>query len=619
MISFFRLFESWVSPFRNPPDLPVAKNGFELLFFFVKQVKWPFLVVLILGCCTALIEVSIFSFVGEIVDLLSEGARSSFLTTHFYTLSGMGLVLVLLRPLVAFLSALIEEQVIVPGFYNLVRWQSHQELMKQSLGFFQDDFSGRLSAKVWQSGQAAGDFLVTLLQTTWYITVYALATLLLIGHMDWRLGALVCVWLGLFSVLSYFFVPRVRAAAKRVANGASGVSGHLVDTYTNIQTVKLFGSTSDENRSLRSAFDRYLERLTSFTRLLTSVRTLMAMMGGTMMGAIAFLALWLWQGGQITTGEVAFALSLILRLNLLLGRLMSQLNNLFRSFGSFQDSMETVIKPVAVTDIENAQELGRVSGRIVFRNVSFHYGKANGIIEDFSLDVKAGERIGLVGPSGAGKSTLVNLLLRFYDVEAGEVLIDDRDVRSVTQQSLRNAVGLVTQDTSLMHRSVGDNILYGRPDASHDQLIAALKKAQALSFVEGLVDKAGRRGLEAHVGERGVKLSGGQRQRLAIARVLLKDAPILVLDEATSALDSEIEAAIQENLAALMQDKTVLAIAHRLSTIAHMDRLVVLDQGRIVQQGTHSDLLKQPEGLYARLWRRQSDGFLDFSSGAKSS
>lgn len=618
MFPIFRLFESWVFPFKEAEELPRARSGFATLFFFVKQVKWPFLLMLVLGGVTALVEVSIFSFVGEIVDLLNTSTRETFLSSEAYFLIGMALVLVLLRPLVVFASALLEEQVITPGFFNLVRWQSHHELMRQSLGFFQDEFSGRLSAKVWQAGNSAGDFMVTLLQTTWYIAVYAIATLLLVGEMDWRLAAVTCVWLMLFSVLSYLFVPRIRSAARQMANSASGVSGHLVDTYTNIQTVKLFGSSSRENESLRTAYDKYIGKQLQFTRLLTGVRSLMSVMGGAMMVLIALTALWLWQGGFISTGEVAFALSLVLRLNLLLGRLMGQLNNLFRSYGSFQDSMDTIIKPVTLEDRADAIEMPRVQGAISFENVSFHYGKKGGILDDFSLSVQPGERIGIVGPSGAGKSTLVNLLLRFYDVEAGRILIDGLDVRDVTQQSLRQQFGMVAQDTSLLHRSVGDNVLYGKPEASDAEVKAALEQAHALEFVQGLKDKRDRSGLEAHVGERGVKLSGGQRQRLAIARVLLKDAPILVLDEATSALDSEVEAAIQDNLARLMEGKTVLAIAHRLSTISQMDRLIVLNEGKIVQQGTHDQLVAQEGGLYARLWQRQSDGFLDVDADVMS-
>ncbi|MEP0232579.1 ABC transporter ATP-binding protein [Roseibium sp.] len=580
------------------------------LLYFVRQARWPFIAMLVLGGLTAGIEASIYTFIGQIVDILQAGERESFFETHGATLVGMAFVVLVVRALVAILTALVEEQSIVPGFFNLVRWQSHQRVMKQSLSYFQEDFSGRISAKVWQAGQAAGDFMSSLLQTVWYIAVYALTTLLLIGELDWRLGAAVGIWLIGFSFVARYFIPKVRAEAKRVANAGSGVSGRLVDTYTNIQTVKLFGTREGEEQGVLRTYDGFLSRLRVFTRTLTSVRSVMVSFSGLMIVIIAGMALSFWQQGLVSTGDVAFCLGLVLRLNLLLNRLMGQLNGLFRNIGTLQDSMELIVKPIDVLDAPSALELEVSSGAVSFENIRFHYGKAEGVIEQLSLRINPGERIGIVGPSGAGKTTLVNLLLRFYDLESGRVLIDGQDISQVSQQSLRSSIGLVTQDTSLLHRSIKENILYGRPDAGEEEMRKAAKRAHAMDFIEGLEDKKGRRGFAAHVGERGVKLSGGQRQRIAIARVLLKDAPILVLDEATSALDSEIEAAIQENLAELMSEKTVIAIAHRLSTIASMDRLIVMDKGEIVQQGTHKELLNEEEGLYFQLWSRQSGGFL---------
>lgn len=615
MLPLFRLFESWIDPFRSPPADEIPHGGLRFLMYFVLQVRWPFVAMLVLGILSAFVEVAVFNFLGRLVDLLEGSDRSSFLADHWWTLIGMVAVVVLLRPLVNSLTALVEEQTIVPGFFNLVRWQAHQQVMRQSLGYFHDDLAGRLSQKVMQAGISAGDFMTNLLQVAWFIFVYAITTLVLVTELDVRLGGIVGLWLLSFVLVARYLIPRVREKAKDTANSYSGVMGRLVDTYTNIQSVKLFGSAKEENLGSQQSFRAFIEALKEFTRLLTTIRVVMSLLNGVMIVAITAMALQIWQSGGISTGHVAFALSLVLRLNILLNRLFNQMNGLFRNFGAMQDSMETIVKPVLLTDKQGAIELTAVDGGVVFERVQFHYGKTNGVIDNLSLVIEPGERVGLVGPSGAGKSTLASLLLRFYDVEAGRILIDGRDLRGVTQESLRRSIGMVTQDPSLLHRSIRENILYGRPKASEEELIQATRKAHAFEFVQNLEDKRGRKGFDAFVGERGVKLSGGQRQRIAIARVLLKDAPILVLDEATSALDSEVEAAIQENLQGLMSGKTVIAIAHRLSTIAELDRLIVMENGRIVQQGAHDELLKDETGLYAQLWRRQSGGFLQAMPG----
>jgi len=588
----------------------MPRGGIAFLFYFVRQVRWPFLAMLVLGGASAFVEVAIFNFLGTLVDLLETGNRETFFSDHGWTLIGMAVVVIIVRVIINSLTALVEEQTVVPGFFNLVRWQCHQRVMKQSLSYFQDDLAGRLSQKVLHSGMSAGDFMINLLQVAWFIVVYALTTLVLVADLDIRLGLLVALWLACFAVAARIFVPRVRVAAKDLAHAYSGVTGRLVDTYTNIQSVKLFGSVAEENRGARGAVEIFLDKMKVFTRLLTSIRMTMSLVNGVLIVSIAGTALMIWQDGGISTGHVAFALSLILRLNILLNRLFNQLNGLFRQFGSMQDSMETVVRPIALSDVPEAGDLRVSKGAIRFEDVRFHYGKSGGVIDHLNLTIHPGERVGLVGPSGAGKTTVTSLLLRFYDVESGRVLIDGQDIRTVRQESLRQSIGMVTQDPSLLHRSIRENILYGRPAASEDELMEAAGRAHALSFIETLEDKRGRKGFDAFVGERGVKLSGGQRQRIAIARVLLKDAPILVLDEATSALDSEVEAAIQENLQQLMAGKTVIAIAHRLSTIAAMDRLIVMDRGRIVQEGTHQSLLEDEKGLYAQLWRRQSGGFL---------
>nr|WP_179956093.1 MULTISPECIES: ABC transporter ATP-binding protein [unclassified Pannonibacter] len=584
-------------------------SALAFLRLYVWQCRWPFLLMLILGGLTAAIEAGIYSFIGTIVDMLDAAEPGRLFADHGLTLLGMAFVVLVLRTLVAAGTALVEEQTVIPGFNNLIRWQAHNRIMEQSLGFFHDEFAGRISSKVWQSGQAAGEFMVTLLQVVWYIIVYAAATMVMLGDLDWRLAVMVALWLAAFVVIARIYVPRIREQSKANAHAASGLTGRLVDTYTNIQTVKLFGNRVGEEHGMRQQFGEYLAVLVRFTRNLTEVRALMSLLSGVMMVAIAGFALHLWQQGSLTTGDVALSLGLVLRLNLLLGRMLGQLNGLFRLFGTLQDSVELISRPVTVTDRPDARALERTRGSVAFDAVTFHYGKGDGVLDRLSFEVRPGEKIGIVGPSGAGKSTLATLLLRFHDVEGGRVLIDGQDVRELTQASLRAQIGMVAQDTSLMHRSIRDNILYGRPSATEAELRAAAAQAHALGFIEELVDHKGRRGFDAHVGERGVKLSGGQRQRIAIARVLLKNAPILILDEATSALDSEVEAVIQENLAPLMVGKTVLAIAHRLSTIAAMDRLLVMDGGRIVEQGSHEALLARG-GLYADLWARQSGGFL---------
>ncbi|WP_343035947.1 ABC transporter ATP-binding protein [Hongsoonwoonella zoysiae] len=609
MTPIFRWFESRIDPFAKRPDQPMPRDVLAFLRFFVAQARWVFVTMLVLGGLTALIEAMLYVFVGWLIDLMGEGGRATFFADHWPLLFTMAATVVIFRTLVATLTALVEEQAVVPGFFNLVRLQSHDRVMRQSMAYFQDEFAGRVSQKVWQAGQAAGDFMVSLLQVSWYIVVFAISTFALFAGLDWVFGALIVVWVAVFALAARFFVPRIRVRARNVSHAASGVTGRLVDTYSNIQTVKLFGDQSHEEEGMRRGYLNFLDRLKTFTRTLTAARFFMSGASGIMMATIGGFAVSAWQRGTLTPGDVAIVLGLMLRLNILLNRLMNQLNGLFRNLGTLQDSAEMITREVTVTDEADAPVLKVREGRIAFRDVTFDYGREDGVLQGLTLAIEPGERVGIVGRSGAGKSTLVNLLLRFYDVDRGLIEVDGQDVSKVTQGSLRGAIGMVTQDTSLLHRSIRENIAYGRPDADEEAIRKAARRAHADGFIDELSDRRGRRGLDAHVGERGVKLSGGQRQRIAIARVLLKDAPILVLDEATSALDSEIEAAIQESLSELMQGKTVIAIAHRLSTIAAMDRLVVMDEGRIVEEGTHQDLLARG-GLYADLWKRQSGGFL---------
>jgi ATP-binding cassette subfamily B multidrug efflux pump len=518
-------------------------------------------------------------------------------------------LIAVVRFVVALLTALTDQQIITPGFYNLVRWQSYMHVARQSLSFFQNDFSGRIVTKVWSGGQATGDLVTSLMESVWFVGIYSVSTLVLIGGLDWRLAAVIFVWVGVFSLLARYFVPRIRYHSKETAEAASMLSGRMVDAYSNIQTLRLFGRDDANDRYMRQGFDIFQQTTLMFTRFITGVRASMALLSGVMITSMAALCIDLWLDGRISSGAVAFTLALVLRLNFLLGRLMTQFNGIMRNFGTVQNAAELISKPIDLVDAPNATELVVRRPEIRFDNVSFHYGNGKSVIDKLNLSVAAGEKVGIVGRSGAGKSTLVNLLLRFYDIESGRILIDGQDISEVTQESLRAHIGMVTQDTSLLHRSIRENIMFGRTDATEAQLVEAVRRAKSDDFVARLEDQRGRRGFDAHVGERGVKLSGGQRQRIAIARVMLKDAPILVLDEATSALDSEVEAAIQSNLDDLMQGKTVLAIAHRLSTIAALDRLIVMDNGRIVEQGTHNQLIGQG-GLYATLWQRQSGGFL---------
>ena len=609
----FRAFENWIKPFERQEDLKPPSGIVGFVWFYVRQAKLPFFAMLVLGGLAAGVEAAMFWYVGRLVDILdtarpADGWAGLF-ADHGAELVVMALVVGIGRFLIGFLTALVDQQIITPGFYNLVRWQSYIHVSRQSLSFFQNDFSGRIVTKVWSAGQATGDVLTSFMESVWFVAIYSVSTIVLVGQLDRRLALVVVAWLAIFAVLARYFVPRIREHAKASAEAGSMISGRMVDAYSNIQTLRLFGSDEANDRYMRSGFDSFQATIIAFTRLLTSVRASMAFLSGIMIVTMAATSVHLWLSGLISSGAVAFTLALMLRLNFLLGRLMTQLNSIMRNIGTIQNSAELISQPIGLTDVPDAAILTVRRPEIRFENVSFHYGRRGSVIDNLSLTIRPGEKIGIVGRSGAGKSTLVNLLLRFYDVEAGRILIDGQDISRVTQESLRAQIGMVTQDTSLLHRSIRDNILFGRPDATEAQLLDAARRAEADSFIETLDDQRGRKGFDAHVGERGVKLSGGQRQRVAIARVMLKDAPILVLDEATSALDSEVEAAIQSNLERLMQGKTVMAIAHRLSTIAALDRLIVMDKGRIIEEGSHHELIARG-GLYAELWARQSGGFL---------
>ncbi|MBA1272220.1 ABC transporter ATP-binding protein [Stutzerimonas azotifigens] len=605
----FRRFENLIDPFKEAPATLPPQGIFRFYLHYLMQV-WPLLVALLtVGFFVTLIEVALFSFIGQLIDMVQATPSADFFEQNANQLIWMGVVALLLRPLFFGLHDLLVHQSLSPSLTNLIRWQNHRYVLRQSLGFFHNDFSGRIAQRVMQTGPALRESAVQVVDSLWHVIIYAGSALVLFAQADIRLVIPLTLWIvGYIAALCYF-VPRVRRRSAAASEGRSKVMGRVVDGYTNILTLKLFAHSQHEERYAHSAMQDLVERFRWQSRIITAMDFSIICMNGLLIAGTVGLALWLWSIGEITPGAIALAAGLVIRINNMSEWVMWVVNSIFENVGTVQDGMRTIVQPQQLADRPDAAPLQVREGGIHFENIHFHYGKAEGVIAGLDLQIRPGEKIGLVGPSGAGKSTLINLLLRLYDLESGRILIDDQDIARVTQESLRAQIGVVTQDTALLHRSIRDNLRYGNPDATDAQLLQAIRGARADAFIPQLSDDAGRTGFDAYVGERGVKLSGGQRQRIAIARVLLKNAPILVLDEATSALDSEVEAAIQDSLETLMEGKTVIAIAHRLSTIARMDRLVVIDQGRIVETGTHAELLER-NGLYARLWQHQTGGFV---------
>jgi ATP-binding cassette subfamily B multidrug efflux pump len=606
----FAFFESRVRPTQPPPG-PPPPGLLAFYWHFVRQTRGLYLALFATGLAVAWVDTVVPLFIGTLVGLMAQPDRAAALREATPMLIGMVALVLVGRPVALLLDILVRHNAVVPGVTGLIRWQSHWQVVRQGWPFFQNDFAGRIANRVMQTCNSLRESVVASIRAVWYIAVYGCSALVLMAWADWRLAVPTLAWFAGYAAFLRYFVPRMRDLAKLSAEQRSLVMGRVVDSYTNILTVKLFARVRDEDAYVREAIDEHTLAIAAHMRLITQFMATLAVMNALLLVGTAGIGIALWAQGQATATVVATALPLAWQISNVAGWVSWEVTGIFENIGVVQEGMETIAVPHALTDAPGAAELQVPQGEIRLEHLTFTYGRSDGkkVLDDLSLVIRPGERVGLVGRSGSGKSTLVNLLLRFHELEQGRILVDGQDIAQVTQESLRGAIGMVTQDTSLLHRSIAANIGYGQPDASPAEIEAAARKAQAHDFILELQDWQERTGYEAHVGERGVKLSGGQRQRIAIARVILKNAPILVLDEATSALDSEAELAIQEQLLGLMEGKTTIAIAHRLSTIARMDRLVVLDQGRIIEQGTHEALL-QRGGHYAMLWRHQSGGFL---------
>ncbi|HHI4978751.1 TPA: ABC transporter ATP-binding protein [Vibrio parahaemolyticus] len=605
----FKRFEGLTEPFpKSTPDQPPS-GIFAFLRHYTRGYEKPLIIMSLMSTIVAIVEVMLFGAMGQLVDWLSTSNPETFLQDNRADLIFYGVLLLVVMPLLVVIYSLLVHQTLLGNYPMSIRWLAHRYLLNQSLNFYQDDFAGRVATKVMQTSLAVRETVMKSMDVFVYVTVYFTSMVVMLAAADWRLMIPMIVWLLVYIAIQIYFVPKLKDVASEQADARSTMTGRIVDSYTNIQTVKLFSHSQRETQYAEQGMKGFLNTVYHQMRLVTGFDVAVEISNYILVFSVAALSIYLWLDSAISVGAIAIAVSLALRVNGMSMWIMWEVGALFENMGTVVDGMKTLSKPIDIQDKPNAKDLVVSQGGIQFDNVSFHYGENKGVINHLNLDIKPGEKVGLVGRSGAGKSTLVNLLLRFHDVEEGSIKIDGQNIADVTQDSLRSKIGMVTQDTSLLHRSIRDNILYGNPTASEEELLKATKQAHAHEFIETLTDPFGNVGYDAQVGERGVKLSGGQRQRIAISRVLLKDAPLLVLDEATSALDSEVEAAIQESLNELMQGKTVIAIAHRLSTIAQMDRLIVLDKGNVVEQGSHQELIAH-NGIYAQLWAHQTGGFL---------
>lgn len=624
----FSFFENLIDPLAEAPVQQPPKGTRDFFLHYLWPIRWLLLITVVMTSITSICELMVYVYLGRIVDWMNATQPDEFFAVHGSALLLMVFVVAVLRPASMFVARSLITLTLTPGLSNTVRWRNHRYVVRQSLHYFQSDFAGRVAQKVMQTGNSFRETVLNVLDGVLLLLIYLAGIVWLFLDIDWRLLMPVLLWTAGYLVVIVKMMPPVANLSRSVSEANSALTGRIVDSYTNIQAVKLFAHAEREESFVSTGFVRHTNALRALLRAILSMLFSLVVMNTLLILSTAWLSIHYWQQGSVSVGAIAVANSLVLRLNHMSGWILRTISSLFESVGTVQNGIETISVDNGVTDNENASQLSVSNASVEFESVQFRYASetvddtaaidshvsdpnagALKVIQDFSLQVAAGEKIGIVGRSGAGKSTLVNLLLRFYDIDGGRILIDGQDISSVSQHSLRAEIAMVSQDTSLLHRSIRDNICYGRPQATDEQMQQAASMAQADSFIPDLVDSEGRRGFDAHVGERGVKLSGGQRQRIAIARVILKDAPILILDEATSALDSEVEAAIQEKLLDLMHGKTVIAIAHRLSTIAAMDRLIVMDAGRIIESGSHRELLDN-DGLYAELWSRQSGGFL---------
>jgi ATP-binding cassette subfamily B multidrug efflux pump len=612
----YKTFERMIDVFRDHGSHEVVDHKdravvWGFYWHYISQVKFSMILLFVAGFVTAIIDLSIPLFIGKITGFVAHAHGEELSNYQWDSIFGMGFIIIFVRPVIHFFHDLVTNQTIAANFTNLIRWQNHRGLIRQGWSFFQNDFAGRIANRVMQTGPSLRESTVATLTAVWYLLTYGISSVIILARQSWTLSLPVLLWFALYGLLMWFFIPRLTGRSKKLSKARSGLTGAIVDSYTNIHTVKLFAKSDDEDQFVRDALVQHTEAFRASLRMVTSWMTSLTMLNALLLSGTTGLGLWLWHDGMISVGILITAVPLVWQIANMSGWVASNLSAIFENIGTVQDGMRSVDRPRVMGDRSEAKIFQFREGRVDFDNVSFSYHQQDGTvdeikhIDDVSLAIEPGERIAIVGPSGSGKSTLVSLLLRFFDVNQGAVRIDGQDVRELQQESFRQYIGVVSQDTSLLHRSIFDNVRYGRQSASRAEVEEALKKARADSFVFDLVDSCGRKGLDAQVGERGVKLSGGQRQRIAISRVFLKNAPILVLDEATSALDSVTEQEIQHELDALMAGRTVISIAHRISTIAHFDRIVVMVDGRILESGNHHQLLAA-KGHYAELWERQS-------------